>query len=173
MPYPQVSAVQKFLLSKNRRMYSIQKKNVLEIVTGRPECYPPEGPNRPQTLKNFQMPRTPAYSHLNTPFPQSLEKVFSLRNNTLQYPKVYSQTDILKKVTKLSLQTISHGCRSSTMTNVNSVTGLFRCAALTSQQPHQMALSRSTQEQLSWARKQEKETREKTQKQNNSQGSFS
>lgn len=52
-------------------------------------------------------------------------------------------------------------CRSSTMINVNSVTGLFRCAALASQQPQQMALSRSTQEQLSWASEQEKEMGEK------------
>lgn len=48
----------------------------------------------------------------------------------------------LKEVTKLSLLTIPPRCRSSTMTNENSVTGLFRCAALPSQQAHQMALSR-------------------------------
>lgn len=107
------------------------------------------------------MPRTLAYSHLNTAFPKNFDKVFPLRNNALKYPKVYDQTHILKKVTRLSLQTISHRCRSSTMTNVNNVTGLFRCAALASQQPCQMALSRSTQEQFSWAREQEKETGEK------------
>lgn len=74
-----------------------------------------------------------------------------------------------KEVTELSLQSIPPRCRSSTMTNENSVTGSFRCAALAAQQAHQMALSRSTPQQLSWAREQgKKKTEEKAQQQNTS-----
>jgi len=60
------------------------------------------------------MPRTPACSHLNTPFALSLEKAFTLRNNTQEYPKVYNQTHIFIKGNKglstpLSQVQVQHG----------------------------------------------------------------
>lgn len=137
---------------KIRRIYSIWKR-CPEKVTGRPTLHPPEGGNRLWTIKNFQAPSIPAYLHLEISF-SPLKKS---QNDALKYQKAYDQMHFLKGKTAASAVHLSQVLGSSTMTNVSSVMGLFRYAAQASQQPHQMALSRSQQEeQPSWARTRER-----------------
>lgn len=101
-------------------------------------------------FSSTKYPCLPALWHLIFPIKKS-------KNNALKYQKVYDQVLFLKGKTAVSALLLSQVLGSSTMTNANSVTGLFRYAVQASQQPHQMALSRSQQEeQPSWARTRER-----------------